>query len=81
MTMTADEAFQKFAQQWAEKNPNFRLDDPEVREDLMTVVSAMMSLLAVADPETWNTFMEGVAQHAKNCVPEHIQKLIKDSIE
>lgn len=78
--MTADEAFDKFSTQWAEKNPNFRLDDPQVREDLMVVVSAMMSLLAVAPPETWNTFMERCAQLAQDTVPEHIQRMIKDSV-
>ena len=78
--MTADETFDRFAKQWAEKNPNFRLDDPQVREDLMVVVSAMMSLLAVAPPETWGTFMEGCAQLARDTVPEHIQRMIKASV-
>lgn len=78
--MTADETFDTFAKQWAEQNPDFRLDDPQVREDVIVVLSAMMSLLATTTPEVWLAFMEDCAESATARVPLEIQERIKRSI-
>lgn len=75
--MTADQTYELFAKQWAEKDPSFRLDDPQVREQLMVLVSAALSLLAIAPPEVWQDFMDECSRTAKAMVPEDIQARIK----
>jgi len=75
--ITADQTFDLFAQQWTAQDAAFHLDDPKVRDDLMTVVSAMMSLLAVGTPEVWVKFMADCEAAAKAGVPVEIQAKIK----
>ncbi len=74
---TSDQTFDLFAKQWAAKHPDFHLDDPKVRDDIMTIISAMMSLLAVSTPEVWNKFMADCEAAAKVGVPLEIQAKIK----
>lgn len=75
--MTGDEEiFRQFQKHWLNQEPTFQLDDPSVREDVMTVVSAMMSLLAVGSKPTWETFMNDCREAAKK-VPQATQAKIK----
>jgi hypothetical protein len=74
--MTADDAFYAFAGQWVQKDPAFHLDDPQVREDLMTLISACMSLLAVAPTEVWQDYIRTCGKFAKKRVPKEVQARI-----
>ena len=74
---TSDQTFGLFVQQWEAKDPAFHLDDPKIRDDIMTVVSAMMSLLVVSTPEIWSKFMADCEAAAKTGVPPEIQAKIK----
>jgi hypothetical protein len=77
LEMTAEETFETFCKQWTERNPLFQLDDPKVREEMMTLVSVVMSLLAISGPEVWQEFMTQTATLAKQIVPKDIQQTIK----
>lgn len=78
--MTADETFNLFTKQWVQKDPAFHLDDPQVRNDLMTLVSVSMSLLAAAPPAVWQEFMKTCAGTAKQMVPPAVQERIKSVV-
>lgn len=78
--MTIDQTFDLFAKQWAAQDAAFHLDDPKIREEVVVVISAMMSLLAVAPPEVWDQFMKECSATAKALVPKEIQDQIKSAV-
>lgn len=80
MSMTPDQCFQKFSQQWKSREPVFRLNDEQVREKLMTLMSAGMSLLAVAEPAVFDAFFDECAAVAKRVVPKEIQDKINEAV-
>jgi hypothetical protein len=73
---TADQTFDLFCGQWKRRDPMFHLDDEKVRDKLMTLVSAAMSVLVLA-PETFGSFIDGCATVAKTVVPSEAQEIIK----
>jgi hypothetical protein len=80
MSQAPDQTFELFAKHWNSREPVFHLDDPEVREQLMTLLSATMSLLAVAPPEVWATFMQECSTTANTLVPEDVKQQIKGAV-
>jgi hypothetical protein len=78
--VTADETFEQFSKHWVAKEPTFRLNEPAVRDHVMTLISAAMSLLSVASEPVWRGFMDDCAAAAKVRVPKAIQERIKGSV-
>lgn len=78
--ISADETIDLFISQWKAQDPDFKLDDPEVRDQVATLISAFMSLLAIAPPEVWQEFMDKCAKIAKTMVPKDVQAKIKGDV-
>jgi len=74
--MTTDETLERFLKIWRDREPLFSLDDPKVRENLMVLLSASLSVLSQAPEEVANDFMERCANIAKEIVPEDVQDKI-----
>lgn len=80
MSQTPEQVFELFAKHWTSREPAFHLDDPLVRDQVMTLLSATMSLLAVAPPEIWNGFMKECTTVANALVPEDVKTQIRGAI-
>lgn len=74
--MTADETLERFLKIWRDREPIFSLDDPQVREKLMIILSASLSVLSQSSEEVANEFMERCANIAKEIVPQDVQDKI-----
>jgi len=77
---TAEQIFDLFEGQWRTQAPQFKLDDPHVRNSLMSLLSAAVSVL-VASPESFDAFIAGCSNVAKTTVPRAAQERIKTTIE
>lgn len=72
----SDDTFDCLVDQWSRRDKDFKLNDPQVREQLAQVISTIMSLLAVAPPEVWQGFMQEIIQAARNTIPPEVQLAI-----
>lgn len=74
--MTADETLERFLKIWRDREPLFSLNDPEVREKLMVILSASLSVLSQSSEEVAKEFMDRCANTAKEIVPQDVQDKI-----
>lgn len=76
----ADETFELFEEHWKKREPFVHLDNPKTRDQVMSIVAAMMSILVVA-PEVMDDFIAGCRNVAIRVVPEEAQQRIKSAVE
>lgn len=78
--MGVDETLEEFVKQWEARNSNFHLDNEKVREELVTLLGASMTVLLTCSLDQWAEFMEKCSEAAKTTVPPHIQKMIRGEL-
>jgi hypothetical protein len=79
-SMGVEQTLDEFVKQWKARNKNFHLDDDQVRDELMSLVAASMTVLLTCDRTQWTEFMNLCSAAAKKTVPEHIQKMIRGEL-
>jgi hypothetical protein len=80
MTESTDDTFNRFVNHWQQRDPTFQLDQDKVREQIVMVLAAAMSILATSSPEVMDEFIDGCSDVAKRCVPLEIQRAIKEKV-
>ena len=73
---SAERAFEVFCKNWNERSPKYCLDDPEVRDRVMSVVSCAMFLLHER-PILFNDFYLGVASVMDSVVPKKLKRKVE----
>lgn len=58
MSNTAEEAFEIFVKHWKARNPGLHLDDEQIREQIMALLSSVLVLLN-SSPEAFQNFYKG----------------------
>lgn len=77
---SAEKTFELFSEQWKRRDPDFQLNNEEVRDKLMCLVSAAMSVL-ILSPEVFDQFIAGCTAVATNVVPREAQEKIKSAVK
>lgn len=81
MTNSADEVLALFFSQWQNRDVQFGLDDPNVRDDVALMLSGMLTILAVAPRPVWNEFVLACQAASKTVLPPETQEQIKAFLE
>jgi hypothetical protein len=79
--MSSDECIEKFVAQWKARDPVFRLDDPDVRDNLAGLLSVALSILATAPCGTWEEFLRCCATTAQATIPQPVLDAMKEVSE